>query len=158
VRVSESLGPQKVEVPETVGRDERVAALELRRVGLEVGVTARLPSGAAEGTVLAQDPPAHAQGIARPSINLLVAAPGDDAPDGFVMPDLAGLPVVSAQAELTRVGIQSATNFVDAPAAPIGNGDALPKPPVKPGAVMAQWPPAGARVEQSDLVKLTVAK
>jgi beta-lactam-binding protein with PASTA domain len=158
VRVSESLGPQKVEVPETVGRDERVAALELRRVGLEVGVTARLPSGAAEGTVLAQDPPAHAQGIARPSINLLVAASSDDAPDGFVMPDLAGLPVVSAQAELTRVGIQSAAKFMDAPVAPIGNGDALSKPPVKPGAVMAQWPPAGARVQQSDLVKLTVAK
>jgi beta-lactam-binding protein with PASTA domain len=158
VRVSESLGPQKVEVPETVSRDERVAALELRRVGLEVGVTARLPSSAAEGTVLAQDPPAHAQGIARPSINLLVAAPGDDAPDGFVMPDLAGWPVVSAQAELTKVGIQSATNFVDAPVTPVGNGDALPKPPVKPGAVMAQWPPAGARVEQSELVKLTVAK
>src|ERR1700691_6541986 len=36
VRVSESLGPQKVEVPETVGRDERVAALELRRVGVQV--------------------------------------------------------------------------------------------------------------------------
>jgi beta-lactam-binding protein with PASTA domain len=158
VRVSESLGPQKVEVPETVSRDERVAALELRRVGLEVGVTARLPSSAAEGTVLAQDPPAHAQGIARPSINLLVAAPGDEAPDGFVMPDLAGWPVVSAQAELTKVGIQSATNFVDAPVTPVGNGDALPKPPVKPGAVMAQWPPAGARVEQSELVKLTVAK
>jgi beta-lactam-binding protein with PASTA domain len=158
VRVSESLGPQKVEVPETVGNDERVAALELRRVGLEVGVTARLPSGAAEGTVLAQDPPAHAQGIARPSINLLVAAPGDDAPDGFVMPDLADLPVVSAQAELTRVGIQSATKYMDVPVVPVGNGDALPKPPVKPGAVMAQWPLAGARVEQSDLVKLTVAK
>ena len=158
VRVSESLGPQKVEVPETVGRDERVAALELRRVGLEVGVTARLPSSAAEGTVLAQDPPAHAQGIARPSINLLVATPGDEAPDGFVMPDLAGWPVVSAQAELTRVGIQSSTNFVDAPVTPVGNGDALPKLPVKPGAVMAQWPPAGARVEQSTPVKLTVAK
>jgi beta-lactam-binding protein with PASTA domain len=158
VRVSESLGPQKVDVPETVGRDERVAALELRRVGLEVGVTARLPSSAAEGTVLAQDPPAHAQGIARPSVNLLVAVHGDDAPDGFVMPDLAGWPVVSAQAELTKVGIQSATNFVDAPVTPVGNGDALPKPPVKPGAVLAQWPPAGARVEQSTPVKLTVAK
>ena len=35
VRVSESLGPQKVDVPETVGLDERVAALSLRRVGLE---------------------------------------------------------------------------------------------------------------------------
>ena len=65
VRVSESLGPQKVDVPETVGRDERVAALELRRVGLEAGVTARLPSGTVEGTVLAQDPPAHAQGRVR---------------------------------------------------------------------------------------------
>jgi beta-lactam-binding protein with PASTA domain len=59
VRVAESLGPQKVEVPETVGLDEPVAALRLRRVGLEVGVTARLHyPKAAEGTVLAQDPPA----------------------------------------------------------------------------------------------------
>jgi len=159
VRVSESLGPQKVEVPETVGKDERVAALELRRVGLEAGVTARLPYGrAAEGTVLAQDPPAHAQGIARPSIDLLVAAPEDDAPDAFVMPDLTGLPVVTAQAELTRVGIQSETRFVSVPVAPLGSGDAAPALPVKPGAVMAQQPPAGARVEQSVMVKLTVAK
>jgi beta-lactam-binding protein with PASTA domain len=159
VRVAESLGPQKVEVPETVGLEERVAALGLRRVGLEVGVTARLPWGkAAEGTVLAQDPPAHAQGIARPSIDLLVAAPGDDAPDGFVMPDLTGLPVVTAQAELMRVGIQSATKFVNVPVAPVGSGDAAPALPLKPGAVMAQQPAAGARVEQSVLVKLTVAK
>jgi beta-lactam-binding protein with PASTA domain len=160
VRVAESLGPQKVEVPETVGLEERVAALGLRRVGLEVGVTARLPWGkAAEGTVLAQDPPAHAQGIARPSIDLLVAAPGDDAPDGFVMPDLTGLPVVTAQAELARVGIQSAKpRFVDVPVAPVGSGNAAPALPVKPGAVMAQQPAAGARVEQSVLVKLTVAK
>ncbi len=79
VRVAESLGPQKVDVPDTVGSDERVAALRLRRVGLEVGITARLPEAAvAEGTVLAQDPPAHAQGIARPSVNLLVAAPEDE--------------------------------------------------------------------------------
>jgi beta-lactam-binding protein with PASTA domain len=159
VRVSESLGPQKVEVPETVGTDERVAALQLRRVGLEVGVIARLPrSAAAEGTVLAQDPPAHAQGIARPSINLLVAAVGDDAPDGFVMPNLTGLPVVSAQRELAGVGIQSTTTFVDVPIAPVGKGDAAPVMPVKPGAVMAQQPSAGARVEQSVVVMLTVAK
>src|SRR5450631_1886098 len=91
VRVSESLGPQKVEVPSVVGHGERDAAFALRRVGLEVGVTARLPySNAAEGTVIAQDPPAHAQGIARPSVNLLVAAAGDDAPDGFLMPELVG--------------------------------------------------------------------
>ena len=43
VRVSESLGPQKVDVPDTVGADERVAELDLRRAGLEVGDTAQLP-------------------------------------------------------------------------------------------------------------------
>src|ERR1700752_2967635 len=37
VRVSESLGPQKVEVPNAVGMDERVAALTLRRTGLAIG-------------------------------------------------------------------------------------------------------------------------
>ena len=159
VRVSESLGPQKVEVPDTVGADERLAALRLRSAGLEVGATARLRyTGAAEGTVLAQDPPAHAQGIAQPSINLLVAAPDDTAADGFVMPDLTGLPVVSAQADLARVGIKSTAIFVDVPVAPMGSGDAAPTPPVRPGAVLAEQPPAGARVDQSALVVLTVAK
>jgi beta-lactam-binding protein with PASTA domain len=160
VLVAESLGPQKVEVPETVGLDERIAALRLRRVGLEAGITARLPWGkAAEGTVLAQDPPVHAQGIARPSIDLLVAAPEDETPDGFVMPDLTGLPVVTAQAELARLGIQSARpKFVDVPMAPVGTGHAALVMPVRPGAVTAQQPPAGARVEQGVLVKLTVAK
>src|ERR1035441_10389366 len=107
VRVAESLGPQKVDVPDTVGTDERVAALKLRRVGLAVGTTAHLAYGkAVEGTVLAQDPPAHAQGIEGPSINLLVAAPGTDSPDGFVMPNFLGVPVISAQAALERVGIK----------------------------------------------------
>jgi beta-lactam-binding protein with PASTA domain len=159
MRVSESLGPQKVDVPQTVGRDVRIASLELRRVGLEAGMTAQLPySGATEGTVLAQDPPAHAQGIARPAINLLLAAPSTDAPDGFVMPDLIGLPVVSAQADLNKVGINSAPKFVDVPMAPISTGTEAPAPPVRPGAVIMQQPPAGALLEPSDLVKLTVAK
>jgi len=160
VRVAESLGPQKVDVPDTVGTEGRVAALRLRRVGLEVGVTAKLPySGAVDGTVLAQDPPAHAQGIAQPSVNLLVASPDDNAPDGFVMPDLTGIPVVSAQAVLNKVGLKTATPaFADAHVPPVGTGDAPPKPPVMPGSVIAQQPPAGARVDLTIEVRLTVAK
>src|ERR1700677_29105 len=160
VRVAESLGPQKVDVPDTVGKDQRLAALTLRRVGLEVGTTVQLPwSKAAEGTVLAQDPPVHAQGISRPSVNLLVAAPNDESADGFVMPDLVGLPVVTAQAQLAKVGIQSPNpNYVAVPQAPVGSGDAPLKPPVKPGSVIAQQPAAVALVEQSTLVKLTVAQ
>jgi beta-lactam-binding protein with PASTA domain len=160
VRVAESLGPQAVEVPDTVGTEERLAALKLRQAGLEVGVMASLPwSGAAEGMVLAQDPPGKAQGIERPSINLLLAAPADDAADGFVMPDLTGLPVLAAQAQLARVGIKAAPPaFVDAPIAPVSSGGAMPTLPTQPGAVTAQQPLAGSRVDQGTLVKLTVAK
>jgi eukaryotic-like serine/threonine-protein kinase len=160
VRVSESLGPQKVEVPDTAGVQARVAALRLRRAGLEVGSIAQLPwSGADEGTVLAQDPPAHAQGIERPSVNLLVAAPGGDTPDGFVMPDLIGMPIVSAQAALAKAGIKTAPpSFVDVPLAPIGSGLAPPRVMAPPGSITAQDPAAGSRIDQSTQVRLTVAK
>jgi beta-lactam-binding protein with PASTA domain len=160
VRVAESLGTQRVDVPEVVGKDERIAALTLRRVSLDVETTAHLPwTNAAPGTVLAQDPPAHAQGISRPSVNLLVAAPNDEGPDGFVMPDLAGLPVVSAQAQLARVGIQTATpTYVPQAVPAVGSADTLPRPPVKPGSVIAQTPGPGSRVFQNAEVKLTAAQ
>lgn len=160
VRVAESLGPQKVEVPDTVGTQQRIAALRLRRVGLEVGMVALLPwAKVPEGTVIAQDPPAHAQGIERPAVNLLVAAPAEDAPDGFVMPDLIGLPIVSAQAALTKVGIKAQpATFVDVAVGQVGGGSAPPRAPAAPGSVVAQEPIPGARVDQSTVVKLTVAK
>ena len=160
VRVAESLGPQKVDVPNTVGSDQRLAALQLRRVGLDVGTVARLPLGnAVEGSVIAQDPPAHAQGIERPSVNLLTAAPDDTMADGYVMPDLTGVPIVAAQAQLAAVGLKTATpDFVDIPIAPVGAGNAPPSAPVVPGSVVAQQPPAGARVDQTMEVKLSVAK
>jgi eukaryotic-like serine/threonine-protein kinase len=160
VRVAESLGAQRVDVPDAVGANERVAELELRRAGLEVGMIARLPYGSApEGTVLAQDPPAHAQGIEQPSVNLLVAAPDDQTPDGYVMPDLTGLQFASAEAALKKVGIETAApNFVNVPVAPAGGGDAKPNLAMKPGEVLAQSPGAGTRVDQSTIVKLTVVK
>jgi len=175
VRVAESLGPQKVEVPNVVGSQERSAALNLRRAGLEAGMLAELPSSKIEsGTVLAQDPPAKAQGIEKPSINLLVAAADDSPPDGFVMPDLTGLPIVTAQSLLTRVGIKfGEPKYQDVPIpqvsaagyAPIPSASsAVPVPPAVarpsavPGAVLIQSPPAGYRVDVGAMVSLTVAK
>jgi beta-lactam-binding protein with PASTA domain len=160
VRVAESLGPQTVHVPDTVGKQERVAELELRRAGLGVGVVAQLPfAKAAEGTVLAQDPPGKAQGIEQPNINLLIAAPDEEAADGFLMPDLTGMLAPSAVAELTRVGIKAAPlKVVDLPIPPIGSSNAPPRPPLRPNSVIAQLPPAGVRVDQSTVVKLVVAR
>ncbi|HSZ17501.1 MAG TPA: PASTA domain-containing protein [Terracidiphilus sp.] len=160
VRVAESLGPQKVDVPDTVGVDQRVAAFQLRRAGLDVGITAKLAdNGVPEGTVISQDPPAHAQGIERPSVNLLVAAPDDETADGYVMPDFIGMPIVTAQSQLAKVGLKTFTPiFIDVPFPPVGANNAPPAPPVAPGSVIAQQPPAGARVDQTAEVRLTVAK
>lgn len=160
VRVSESLGPQKVDVPNTVGHAERVAELELQRAGLEVGAIAQLPdSRVPEGTVLAQDPPPHAQDIEKPAVSLLVAAPSDEKPDGWVMPDFNGWTLASAQAALARVGIKTAPpDYVNVAVPPAGNGNESPRPPVKPGSVVSQDPEAGMRVDQSTMVRLAVAK
>ena len=160
VRVSESLGPQLVDVPDTVGKEERVAELELRRAGLEVGTPAHLPyAKAAEGTVIAQDPPAHAQDIAQPSVSLLIAAPDDETVDGYVMPDMSGWPASSAIAALAKVGIHTAPpNSSVFPSPTSASEMRRPKPPVKPGSVYPQTPIAGSRVDQSTIVKLTVAR
>lgn len=160
VRVAESLGPQKVDVPDTLGTDARVAAMRLRRAGLEVGATAKLPfHGAENGTVLAQDPPPHSQGIAQPSVNILVAAPDSASPDGYVMPELIGVPVITAQQILTRIGLKVDTpTYADVSVPAVGNGAEPPKPPIAPGSVIAQQPMAGARVDETTSIKLTAAK
>lgn len=158
VRVSESLGPQKVDVPETVGDSERFAELQLQRAGLEVGMVAQLAdAGAAEGTVLAQDPPPHAQDIEKPAVNLLVAGAATVASDGWVMPDFAGWRVESAEAALARIGIKAAPpDFINV--APVAAGKATSAQPVKPGSVVAQDPEAGMRVDQNTIVHLAAAK
>ncbi len=160
VRVSESLGPQKVDVPNTIGDDERLAELELRRAGLEVGTVAQLPdAGATEGTVLAQDPPPHAQDIEKPAVSLLVAAQADQTPDGWVMPNFGGWNLSTAQAALTRVGIKTAPpDFVNVAIPPVGTGSAAPIQPLKPDSVVAQEPEAGMHVDQNAIVHLAVAK
>lgn len=159
VRVAESLGPQKVDVPEIVGHDAHVAELELRRAGLDVGATVKLPTARfAEGTVLAQDPPAHAQDIERPTVNLLVAAPDDETPDGYLMPDLVGTSGASAVAALAKAGIKATTKTADVAVGHVGTGNEPPAPPVPPGAVLAQSPAAGVRVDQTTQVKLMVAR
>lgn len=160
VRVSESLGPQKVDVPDTVGTDARVAALRLRRAGLQVGVTAKLPwAGTEDNTVLAQDPPAHSHGIAQPSVNILIAAPDNAAPDGYVMPDLAGLPVTTAMEQLNRVGLKfDSPSYVDVNVPSVGGSGTAPAPITAPGSVIAQQPLPGARVNQKTAIKLVAAK
>src|SRR6185437_10928793 len=43
VLLTESLGPQKVAVPNLIGLDQRAASIQIRRAALEVGAAAQLP-------------------------------------------------------------------------------------------------------------------
>ena len=74
VRVAESLGPQRIAIPNVIGQTERAANINIRRRGLDVGAIAQMQSpDAPDSQVLAQAPPPNASGVSAPKISLLVA-------------------------------------------------------------------------------------
>ena len=89
VRVAESMGPQRVIIPDLVGGSERVAEINIRRRGLEIGsvALADIP-GATADEIAAQSPPANATNVSSPKVSLLIALSEDR--KSFVMPDLRG--------------------------------------------------------------------
>ena len=75
VRAAQSLGPQRVAIPDIVGQSARAADLNIRRRGLDVGSLAYLQMpGVAGDQVLAQSPPPNASSVTVPRISLLVTA------------------------------------------------------------------------------------
>ena len=56
VRVTESLGAQQVAIPDLIGQSERTATINIRRLGLELGVSAHIPAPGDPGVVIAQTP------------------------------------------------------------------------------------------------------
>ncbi len=73
VRVTGSLGPQSVTIPNLVGLSERAATINLRQQSLDLGAIARIPAPGEPGIVLAQSPPANAENVDSPRISLLVS-------------------------------------------------------------------------------------
>ena len=162
VRLTESVGPQRVAIPNLTGSNQRLASIEARRLGLEVGPTAEMPYAYAPAdTVIAQNPAPDATGVERPMISLLVAAPPLEASSGMVMPDFTGQSFSAAAAAVSRAGLKLApvttVPLTVPPVASPGTAQA-PQPPVVPGTVMSQNPPAGHRVDASTPIEFTVAE
>ena len=89
VRVAQSMGPQRVSIPDVTGQSERAAELNIRRRGLEVSSTAEMQlPGTPADQVMAQSPPANASEVSAPKTSLLLAVPAD--PPAFVMPSFVG--------------------------------------------------------------------
>jgi eukaryotic-like serine/threonine-protein kinase len=103
VRLALSLGPQRVTIPQVVGKSDRAAAISIAERGLQLSSTDKIQlSGAEDGQVIAQDPPANATDVSAPKISLLVAqAPS---PQAFVMPSFIGQPLGSVSNILQSAG------------------------------------------------------
>jgi beta-lactam-binding protein with PASTA domain len=161
VRVAQSLGPQRVAIPNVTGQSERVAELNVRRRGLDLGSVAQvnLPD-AAPDQVVSQSPPANASGVAVPKINLLVSR--GPQPTAFVMPNFVGQPLGSVTVALQDAGIRVGKVSVVPAAPPVENpaaATATPVPVPPPGAasmIVTQSPGPGQKIVAGAAVSFEV--
>lgn len=172
VRITISLGPQKVAIPSVDGMNETMATITIRRTGLQVGAVVALPYAyAPENTVIAQTPTGHATDVEGPRVSILTAHPAPPQEDARVMPDMVGENFTQAALAIIHAGYQLAPlqNATAAPyaAAPTGQLSAASSQPASqppptlpisapPGAVIAQIPAAGTRIPAGSTIQLTV--
>jgi beta-lactam-binding protein with PASTA domain len=168
VRVAQSMGPQRVSIPDVTKQSERAAELNIRRRGLEVASTAEIQlPGTPADQVLAQSPPANASQVAAPKTSLLVSATVD-AP-AFVLPSFVGQPLGSASRTLQDAGFRLGTVSMApppaiAPAANSATPGPVPSTPTSPAPqqpspasmIVTQWPPAGQKVLAGAVVNFEV--
>lgn len=161
VRVAQSLGPQRVAIPDVTKQSERAAEWNIQRRGLEVASTAEMQlPGVSADQVLAQSPPANASQVAAPRTSLLVAVAPD--PLAYVMPNFVGQPLGTASRTLQDAGFKLG-NVSMAP--PPANGEppvavaavtAAPPQPSPASMIVTQWPPAGQKVLEGAVVSFEV--
>lgn len=185
LRVTESLGPQQVTIPDVVGEPVREASLDLRKSSLDLGTLAHMDAPGDTDMVLAQTPPPDA-GVDQPRVNLLLSQQGAGASDAFIMPSFVGMSWPSANRAAIALGLRVAALGEMAPvaeptptpaagstpAAPaqlpapstaspngVGGPPQMPAPApvqmVPVGPVTAQSPEAGHRASKGSVVKLT---
>src|SRR5882757_415432 len=155
VRVTESLGPQRVSIPDTLGQNERDAAMAIRRQSLDLGTLAHLPAPGDAERVLAQTPPPNAEGIDKPQVSLLLSQPESAAQTAYVMPNLVGLTYSAASARMTEMGVRI---WALLPAAATTDPSAPPPQAPPSGIVQAQLPAAGRRISPNDTVRVTLPR
>ncbi len=176
VRVTESLGPQQVTIPNVVGEPVREASMDLRRDQLDLGTLAHFDAPGDSDLVLAQTPPPDA-GVDQPRVNLLLSSSASDATAAFAMPSFVGMSYTNANRAAIALGLRVATiggiPATPAPAAlPAGviagangiqigpNGQpvtvpAAPPVPVTPaGPVLTQSPESGHRGSRGGVIRL----
>lgn len=162
VRAAQSLGPQRVAIPDVLGESGRAADLNIRRRGLDIGSVAYLQMpGVTADQVLAQSPPPNASGVSVPRINLLVTA--TPPPPSFVMPSFLGQPLGSVNLVLLDAGFHVGNVIVAVTPTDSSPGSAnlsiqlvAPPQPSPASIIVSQTPAPGQRVTAGATVNFEV--
>jgi eukaryotic-like serine/threonine-protein kinase len=162
VRVAQSMGPQRVAIPDVTKQSERAAEWNIRRRGLDLASTAEMQlPGTPPDQVLAQSPPANASQVAAPRTSLLVTVAAD--PPAYVMPNFVGQPLGEASRTLQDAGFKLGNVSVAPPAAENAGASvaAAPEPASPPqpspaSMIVTQWPPPGQKVLAGAVVNFEV--
>jgi eukaryotic-like serine/threonine-protein kinase len=162
VRAAQSLGPQRVAIPDVLGESGRAADLNIRRRGLDIGSLAYLQMpGVTTEQVLAQSPPPNASGVSVPRISLLVTTPSQ--PPAFVMPSFVGQPLGSVNLALLDAGFH--VGNVTVAGSPTESGSGATNAPSQAGSppqpspasiIVSQTPAPGQRVNAAATVNFEV--
>jgi beta-lactam-binding protein with PASTA domain len=165
IRVAQSLGPQRVQIPNVLGESQRVAEINIRRRGLDVGAVAQIGMrGSLADQVLGQSPPPNASGIAAPKISLLTTE--SIPPPAFLMPNFTGQALGGVTLVLQdtgfRLGDVSMAPSAASPSAPPVDSAATPTPPAPPSlptpasVIVSQNPAPGAKIAAGSAVNFEV--
>lgn len=151
VRMAESLGPQRVAIPDVTKESERAAEWNIRRRGLDLTSVAEMElPGTPADEVLAQNPPANAGQVAEPKTSLLMSTTLE--PTAYVMPSFVGQPLGSVSRTLEDAGFKLGSVSMAPPATngnAFGGGAAVFSAPPQPSPasiIVAQTPQAGQKV------------
>lgn len=170
IRITESLGAQRVKIPDLTGESERAATVSIRRLSLDLGTVAHLAVSGDPDVVLTQTPPVNSAGVDGPRVSLLVSDPDDSQASAYVMPTLVGLSYGAAAERAGAAGLKlfvssdtpappsavAATGLPGAPQAPPPAPTEQSALPSSPGVVIAQTPAPGRRVLRGDAVQIIV--
>ncbi len=161
VRVTESLGPQQVTIPDVVGDPVQEASMDIRKMQLDLGTLAHIGAPGDPEMTLAQTPPPNA-GVDQPRVNLLLSS-AVNASTAFVMPSFVGMSFAAANRCGDWAGVEGGGDGRGARGGGTGGGGAGAagagcRAPVAPsGVVTEQSPESGFKASRGDVVRLTLA-
>lgn len=158
VRLAQSLGVQRVTIPDVEGESPRAAELNVRQRGLEIDTVAeaQIPDEPPD-EVVAQSPPAGAVGVQSPKISVLMAT--EPEPPMFVMPNFVGESLAEASASIEQAGFKLAHVQTEAAVAPPVGGAAPATASIATATVIVrQNPVAGQKIPADTPITLVVSR